>query len=843
MTKATTKQAMQKVHDWTNGKIVYDISVAHPDGQGNPTPYADLTAALGNGGANIPEPLRKGGMSVKFIKGSTQSSDNNYTQYRLKAQTFSTVVADWEIVNKVSDAVNAHFKPINLGEKHQGMINNNKKWDYVTGTSARYHCLVSVNPDDAIYVIGGGGVAYWLSSYTTPVNGESAAVIGNKIGLTDNVAQVLTAPANAMYLYLHVRSGYNSYYPKYITFYDDDDILKIQEQILLSESKIRTTAIGGYVGDITDKLNFRNGSVATNACNPDYTDNTCLISNLIDIDPSAILNIKNDSNESLIVKVALLQPNGKYIVGSASHPESFNCTLNIANEQGIVLMVTKSDSSSITVEDIGSITIIKEDTKDSDIAKIQEDLYGNIDLSKLEIHKGYIAKEDGQWVWNNVTATSRQHVVIPCVAGDIFEITSNDVHTTSIIFISAYNVVEDGLCGYVSNPTAPAVGETESYEVPSGATYMYLQYNSSYIVYLPKVVRKIDDSISFDDLRNGKRNDSILSFNNEQEILQRLVNAKLTWSNRTPSFTMIHFSDMHNNQENFDRIEEFANHYNAYLDLILHTGDSVGGSYTQTAPIPWNDNAKFLNVLGNHDCERANDGNPREGETELNGKYLAPRSAPYNKNFAPYIDNWGVIRPSGATTEMYYYKDYATYGIRLICIDRYYWDNTQKQWLIDTLADAKTNSLEVIMASHEGAFKLLTAKDASNPFDSLDYDLTGTMVMPEAVAAVKSFVDGGGTLICWLTGHMHADAFGMSTDSRYSGMLDICVSAAGKHLANQEYSRPDGTKAMDLFNIYSIDVVKKRLSIVRIGADYDMYMRHKNSLVWDYANKQILYKD
>ena len=92
----TTQEILQGVHDWTNGKIVYDISVAHPDGQGKPTPYADLTAALGTGGANIPKGLRKGGMSVKFIQGTAQSSDNKYVQYRLLTEEFSTNVEDWE---------------------------------------------------------------------------------------------------------------------------------------------------------------------------------------------------------------------------------------------------------------------------------------------------------------------------------------------------------------------------------------------------------------------------------------------------------------------------------------------------------------------------------------------------------------------------------------------------------------------------------------------------------------------------------------------------------------------------------------------------------------------------
>ena len=54
----------------------FDISSYHAT-DGVLAKYADLTAALGTGGANIPDDLRKGGMSVKFV----QSSDNKYVQY------------------------------------------------------------------------------------------------------------------------------------------------------------------------------------------------------------------------------------------------------------------------------------------------------------------------------------------------------------------------------------------------------------------------------------------------------------------------------------------------------------------------------------------------------------------------------------------------------------------------------------------------------------------------------------------------------------------------------------------------------------------------------------------
>ena len=72
---------------------VFDISEYHGGAK-----YADLTAALGTNGANIPDNLRKGGMSVKFV----QSSDNKYVQYRYMGTatdaTFTTV-ANWQGVD------------------------------------------------------------------------------------------------------------------------------------------------------------------------------------------------------------------------------------------------------------------------------------------------------------------------------------------------------------------------------------------------------------------------------------------------------------------------------------------------------------------------------------------------------------------------------------------------------------------------------------------------------------------------------------------------------------------------------------------------------------------------
>lgn len=78
---------------------VFDISAYH-----NGAKYADLTAALGTNGANVPEYIQKGGISVKFV----QSSDNRYVQYRLMSDTFDTTVTNWQglDVRPVTGSVN-----------------------------------------------------------------------------------------------------------------------------------------------------------------------------------------------------------------------------------------------------------------------------------------------------------------------------------------------------------------------------------------------------------------------------------------------------------------------------------------------------------------------------------------------------------------------------------------------------------------------------------------------------------------------------------------------------------------------------------------------------------------
>lgn len=73
----------------------FDIS-AYNLTDGQPTLYANLAAALGTNGQNIPLSIRKKGVRIKFV----QSSDSKYVQYRLIADEFTTDTTQWAIADE-----------------------------------------------------------------------------------------------------------------------------------------------------------------------------------------------------------------------------------------------------------------------------------------------------------------------------------------------------------------------------------------------------------------------------------------------------------------------------------------------------------------------------------------------------------------------------------------------------------------------------------------------------------------------------------------------------------------------------------------------------------------------
>ena len=72
--------------DQINLSVPYDISAANSS-----TEYTDLEDALGSNGSNIPQNLRVGGLTVKFVNSDTEE----YEQWRLKSSSWSTNTSNW----------------------------------------------------------------------------------------------------------------------------------------------------------------------------------------------------------------------------------------------------------------------------------------------------------------------------------------------------------------------------------------------------------------------------------------------------------------------------------------------------------------------------------------------------------------------------------------------------------------------------------------------------------------------------------------------------------------------------------------------------------------------------
>ena len=83
----------EKLADSVRQAIIYDVS-SHNDGAF----FESISALLSSSNLStlIPTSVRHGGMTIRFIQGSEQSSDNKYVQYRLTAASFTTDVTAWQ---------------------------------------------------------------------------------------------------------------------------------------------------------------------------------------------------------------------------------------------------------------------------------------------------------------------------------------------------------------------------------------------------------------------------------------------------------------------------------------------------------------------------------------------------------------------------------------------------------------------------------------------------------------------------------------------------------------------------------------------------------------------------
>lgn len=91
----------QDAIDEISNKLIYDVSACN-----NGAVFKSLQSLLSSSNLStlIPTSVRHGGMSIRFIQGSEQSSDNKYVQARCMAQNFSTDITQWQGVDETPTA-------------------------------------------------------------------------------------------------------------------------------------------------------------------------------------------------------------------------------------------------------------------------------------------------------------------------------------------------------------------------------------------------------------------------------------------------------------------------------------------------------------------------------------------------------------------------------------------------------------------------------------------------------------------------------------------------------------------------------------------------------------------
>ena len=358
-----------------------------------------------------------------------------------------------------------------------------------------------------------------------------------------------------------------------------------------------------------------------------------------------------------------------------------------------------------------------------------------------------------------------------------------------------------------------------------------------------------------------------------------------------PNFTLLYFSDLHSVSRRLERIMKYYNQYKEYLDDIVSAGDA-NHTFANNFSF-WKENGAgcVLNALGNHEVfgsSREYELSEEDRQSNIVKKYTVAYNVPtysskecYDKFIKPYLSETKI---NSVENKCYFYKDYEDAKIRIIALDVYHWKDViyckkeyadghtesytsesfpdgdtvdkgeQADWFKNILEDSRQKGFNVICIIHTP--KIDTAIDCT--FTNLDRPINsyeGTSNDKEYSDLVEAFMAdhndeyGAGKFICWLCGHNHTDAIGLS--SNYPKQLKIIIDTAGclRQPNNPQFDftgnfdRIEDTYSDDLFDIFAVDTEHKYISLHRVGCHSDSHGRHIGNLLYDYKNMKLLYNN
>ena len=315
---------------------------------------------------------------------------------------------------------------------------------------------------------------------------------------------------------------------------------------------------------------------------------------------------------------------------------------------------------------------------------------------------------------------------------------------------------------------------------------------------------------------------------------------------------LLFFTDVHKEIAQTRNVRNLAEEWGSgYIDAVVCGGDIVRQAIGEDSS-ERETNAGFyhgifadfeiplLNVIGNHDSWE------KQAIYSPTRQYFwAEQTDIYNLFIEPYAEAASIVQPSNAEENglCYYYKDFGS-AIRLIVIDcnEPHWNAAQIAWLEDALDDARESGLHVVCCSH-------------SPFNSTYQTLVpcrwtyraGATYTPgayeqtpiEAAAAVKAFIDAGGTFVCWLVGHTHFDCV-WTLGQDYGGQMVVSMASITNMQAWLYKSTDPSQYSFDCMTYIVCDTTSKVIKFMRIGANIDVYGVKRDGLSIDYDNNTVV---
>lgn len=760
---------------------IFDISAYH-----NNTRYADLKAALGTNGANIPQTLRSGGMSIKFV----QSSDNEYVHYLYKLTSTTdaniTNLDNWEKINLER----------NLSQLSQKVVNN--YWVGNGNTFAKTK-ITGLRPG-ATYRIFLRKIPWDMTGIT--VTGVTKLAIQNFY----NGAQTTDL------LQVGIAAELRPYYD--FTIPENSDYINVGG---------RATSGAVIDWDIVDLTLIKQKA--------DLVSYFAAMSvpTFLDVDLSTpTLKVKFPVNG-----MRLYDSFGASIIGDYMGARNQTFTLN--NLQSLVWDFVSSSIKVVGTGTAGDYVHLLNLAKNS----VTGLFAGWFNEQMRKENNPTIAAQKAANTLGEAISASKDFAITSGMSGFSAQIDIGVPYNRRFIIRvndpdGTLNKVSD-LAGYDYDGNNVVIAGVNllpntdyTYYAPKGLASLRIWVGASYMTGTAGTISvQVSIPSQYDDESIVRR------WNDDEKLTIRNNMAKFS------VFNALFFSDIHGNTVRFNRILELGNDWKSIINFIIDGGDDTA-EYQSQGNLNWYNTAALtseipiIRAAGNHDAWTTNYGvwaTPQELYEYFTAVAVAQLIA----------KGTSVFQPTDAASlyKNYYYVDFG--AIRIIVLTSMsgssYFDATQLQWFKDVLNNSSDK--HVLCVNHCPFYRGENDKIKSN-WSSYKWEtLADTMHLDnDAILAVDTFIEGGGKFVGWLCGHTHIDCLINSRGTH----KQLCFSTSCAKGGTLDGQQPTDKRSAgyDLLNMVSIDTTNFQLKVWRIGFDTNSAMQVHNTFVWDYAKQIIL---